>query len=118
MKLRLHGNSIRLRLNRREVNGLASGNTLEERILFPDNGRLSYVLEPIRQGGAAARFHGGVVRIAAPFDAVAKWASSDDLGLYFDFTVGEKPLKVAIEKDLECLHGPEEVHDPEAFPRT
>jgi hypothetical protein len=118
MKLRLRGNSIRLRLNRRDVDGLASGNRLEERVFFPASTRLSYVLEPSDQIGASACFDGAAIRIAVPSVAVLKWANSQDIGLYFDFPAGDQPLKVAIEKDLECLHGPEEELDPEAFPRN
>ena len=97
---------------------LASGNTLEEQVLFPGNNRLSYALEPNGIGAALAMFDGGTIRIAVPSKAVADWVTSDDIGLYLDIVTGEQPLKVAIEKDLECLHGPEEQQDPEAFPRT
>jgi hypothetical protein len=118
MKLRLRGNSIRLRLNRRDVDTLSSGNTIEERVFFPGNARLSYVLESRSDGDAAARFDGAAIRIGVPSSAVSGWASSEEIGLYYDFATGEQPLKIAIEKDLECLHGPEEEQDPEAFPRA
>jgi hypothetical protein len=42
------------------------------------------------------------------------WARGDEIGFYF---VVEPGLKVAIEKDLECVDGPEEEKDPDAFPR-
>jgi hypothetical protein len=118
MKLRLRGNSIRLRLNRRDVDELASGNALEERVFFPGSARLSYALEPRIDDGAGACFDGGAIRIAVPSVVVSEWARSEEIGLYYDFAAGEQQLKVAIEKDLECLHGPEEEQDPEAFPRT
>ena len=118
MKLRLRGNSVRLRLNRRDIDGLASGNVLEECVVFPASARLFYSLEPRNEGGATACFDGAAIRIAVPSATVSEWATSEEIGLYFDFPAGEHPLKVAIEKDLECLHGPEEELDPEAFPRA
>ncbi|HEX4229414.1 MAG TPA: hypothetical protein VHZ07_12155 [Bryobacteraceae bacterium] len=118
MKLRLRRNSIRLRLNRRDVDMLASGNTIEEQVFFPGDAQLSYVLESRRNEDAAACFDGVSIRIAVPSAAVSAWANSQEIGLYYDFAAGEQPLKVAIEKDLECLHPPEDEHDAEAFPRT
>lgn len=118
MKLRLRGNSIRLRLNRRDVDGLASGNALEERVFFPGSARLSYAIEPRSDGCAAVCFDGAAIRIAVPAAAVSEWARSEEIGLYYNFSTVDQPLKVAIEKDLECLHGPEEEQDPEAFPRA
>ncbi|MGC2662135.1 MAG: hypothetical protein WA324_29580 [Bryobacteraceae bacterium] len=117
MKLRLRGNSIRLRLNRQDVDRLASGNILEEQVLFPASTRFCYCLEPSTDG-AAAQFDGTSMRIAVPSAAISEWATGQEIGLYFDFPAGEHPLKVSIEKDLECLHDSGDEPDPEAFPRT
>jgi hypothetical protein len=37
--------------------------------------------------------------------------------MYFDVAADGASLRIAIEKDLECVDGPEEERDPEAFPR-
>ena len=37
---------------------------------------------------------------------------------YFDLPADRSVLTVAIEKDLECVDGPPEEKDPEAFPRA
>lgn len=119
MKLRFRDNTLRLRVNQREVDTLVEGKVLEERIAFPGDGDFSYVLETSVTPGGQASFHQGVIRVAAPSGEVKNWAAdSASLGIYFDLPANGSVLKVAIEKDLECVDGPEEERDPDAFPRA
>jgi len=118
MKLRFRGNSLRLRVNQREVQTLAAGIPVNERVIFPGNAGLEYVLVPSSDSAAQVSFDGGTIRVAAPDQRLADWANGQDIGLYFDFPAGSVTLKVAIEKDLECVDGPLEERDPEAFPRS
>ena len=101
MKLRCKNNSLRLRLNRSEVNSLAQGAALQEHIVFPGEARLSYVLEPGPGSLPAATFFDGTVRIGVPADFVRAWAANEEIGLYFDLPAGQAVLKIAVEKDLE-----------------
>jgi hypothetical protein len=117
MKLRFRENSLRLRVNRREAESLAAGLSLEEKIYFPGDTTMSYILQPISSTGPDASFHDGVIRIGAPQRELQRWASTDSVGIYFDFPANGASLKVAIEKDLECLDGPEEERDPYAYSR-
>ncbi len=114
MKLRFRQNSLRLRVNRREVDTLASGQAIREVVRFPNRARFAYVFG---SGEPRASFEGGEMRVAAPLSDIQSWARSEAIGLYFDFPADSATLKVAIEKDLECLDGPPEERDPEAFPR-
>ncbi|MBV8865696.1 MAG: hypothetical protein JO210_09915 [Acidobacteriaceae bacterium] len=118
MKLRFRHNSLRLRVNRREVEALACGTALQEEVVFPNDTHFVYVFEP--QAGALpqASFEGGVIRVGAPLSSVQDWAHGDSIGLYFDVSAQNATLRVAIEKDLECLDAPPEDRDPEAFPRA
>jgi hypothetical protein len=117
MKLRLRENSLRLRLNRREVENLAAGGSLEERVEFPAHARLSYVLESSAQSRPDVSFQDGVIRVSAPDWEVKDWARTDAIGLYFHVAAGGTALKIAIEKDLECVDLSPEERDPDAFPR-
>ncbi len=110
MKLRFRKNSLRLRVNQKEVETLAAGQELVEQIAFPGGATLSYILTPAASE-KAAEFDGKRIRITAPLQA---WTCADEIGFYFEVAPG---LKVAIEKDLECIDGPEEEKDPHAFPR-
>jgi hypothetical protein len=118
VKLRFRKNSLRLRLNRREVDGLASGTPLEECIYFPGNASIRYVLEASAQSSPRASFVDGTIRVAAPRELVREWVENDLIGIYFELPANGTALKVAIEKDLECVEGPAEERDPDAFPRA
>jgi hypothetical protein len=111
MKLRFRSNSLRLRVNQKEVEMLAAGTELMERVTFAGGATLTYVLAPAVNGKSTAEFDGKRIRIIA---ALGDWTKNDEIGFYF----AAEPLKVAIEKDLECVDGPEEEKDPYAFPRT
>ena len=106
-----------LRLNRPEVENLAAGGSLEERVDFPGGGQLVYVLESSADPAPSVTFRDGVIRVSAPDWELKDWARTDAIGLYFHAPAGKNPLKVAIEKDLECMEAPAEERDPQAFAR-
>ncbi|MBV9498805.1 MAG: hypothetical protein JO138_05495 [Acidobacteriaceae bacterium] len=118
MKLRFRHNSLRLRLNRKEVEALAAGVAIEENVLFPGESRFSYILEPAARVEPEASFRNGTIRVCAPPAELKDWAGSDAIGIYFDLPAEGGHLKIAIEKDLECVDRSIEEHDPDAFPRT
>ena len=117
MKLRFRENSLRLRVNRREVDALASGERIQQRVAFPGNTCLTYILEPDALDEPEATFRQQVIRIRAPVEALENWAKTDAIGLYFELPTGGAMLKVAIEKDLECVDAPLEERDLDAFSR-
>ncbi|HEY7211122.1 MAG TPA: hypothetical protein VH477_12675 [Bryobacteraceae bacterium] len=117
MKLRFRGNTLRLRVNRREVEALAAGRRLEEQVFFPGGSYLSYALEQGGQPSADASFEKNTIRVSAPACELRAWAADESIGLYFDLAAGEGTLRLMIEKDLECVDGPPEEYDPDAFAR-
>ncbi len=118
MKLRFRKNSLRLRVNQQEVETLAAGSSLREQVYFPGGTSLAYVLELATGSSPSTTLENSVIRVALPAHEVRQWAANDEIGLYFEFPAGNQSLKVAIEKDLACIDGPEEERDPDAFPRT
>lgn len=117
MKLRFRQNSLRFRVNRREVESLAAGHSLTEQVCFPDNSKLAYVLESFPSRAPRVEFQGGVIRVTIPVEDLNTWASTHEIGLYFDLPANGNLLKLSVEKDLECIDGPPEERDPDAFPR-
>jgi hypothetical protein len=111
MKLRFRGNSMRLRVNQKELEKLVTGQELIEKVDFGTTS-LVYSLRASANTRGTAEFDGKRIHVSAPLRG---WARGDEIGFYF---VVEAGLKVAIEKDLECLDGPEEEKDPDAFPRS
>lgn len=118
MKLRFRDNSLRLRLNRREAETIAAGFTLKEQVSFPGGSTFAYSLEAAARVYPEASFQKGTLRIAAPSFELKKWAEGAAIGIYFELPVNGSVLKIAIEKDLECVDGPSEERDPDAFPRA
>jgi Family of unknown function (DUF7009) len=118
MKLRFRQNSLRLRVNRREVEGLSNGLALEEYVHFPGATQLGYVLESGPSVGPQIEFKAGTIRVAIPSATIQKWATTDAVGIYFDLPANGSVLKVAVEKDLECIDGPPEEREPDAYPRS
>jgi hypothetical protein len=112
MKLRFRKNSLRLRVNQVEVEQLAVGQTLAESVSFAGGAILEYILTPSSGPTRSAHFDGKSIRITAPLH---DWVRSPDIGFYFEVEPG---LKIAIEKDLECVDGPAEEQDPHAYPRA
>jgi hypothetical protein len=87
MKLRFRKNSLRLRVNQREVESLAAGLAVEEQVHFPGSTSISYVLETVPAGLPDASFQHGVIRVSAPQEQIQNWAQSEAIGLYFDLPV-------------------------------
>ncbi len=117
MKLRIRANSLRLRLNQKEVESLAAGQVLKEKLDFPGGTTLSYSLNSEPAADPQVFFENGKIQITAPHALLLNWVNCEDLGLYFNLPTGAEPLKIAIEKDLVCIDGPPEEKDPHAFSR-
>ena len=75
MKLRIRGNSIRLRLKRSEVDRLAAGDKLVEETQFPAS-VLSYSLELSDADDMLARFENGSIEITMPRKIIPEWADT------------------------------------------
>ena len=118
MKLRFRNNSLRLRVNQQEVETLAAGTDLQEQVQFPGGAALTYVLGLCSGSSPCAALENTTIRVSLPAHEVRTWAANEEIGLYFDVPVASGKLKVAIEKDLVCIDGPEEERDPDAFPRA
>jgi hypothetical protein len=111
MKLRIQGNSLRLRLTRSEAARLHEHGTVEEAASFRSGGSLTYRIqtrtgtEPVH-----ADFSGGAITVFIPTETVRAWAAGDEVGLYAQ----DGALRIAVEKDFRCLTRAEE--EPDAYP--
>ncbi|HET8549524.1 MAG TPA: hypothetical protein VFL57_16040 [Bryobacteraceae bacterium] len=99
MKVRLDGKSIRLRLSDSEAAHLASTGEVSVKTAFPNGRALMVRLEAAELDAPPAGFDDDTVLVRLPARAVRQWASSDQVGIYFDI----QGLGIAVEKDLrEC----------------
>ena len=92
MKLRIRGNTLRLRLTRSEVDLVAQGEVVAEVTQFPDGSQLRYELVPGHQEEVAqtANDEGTTISVEVPKGRAATWAESDEVGFSGDdpFQIG------------------------------
>jgi hypothetical protein len=116
VKLRIRGNSIRLRLRQGEVRRLETEGLVEERTDFGGGNYLIYALVAADVPAVAATFDGGRVVVRLPRDVAARWASTDAVGIEGSQPAGAGPLKILVEKDFECIDAPADEPQDDAFP--
>jgi hypothetical protein len=96
MKLRLRGNTVRLRLIQNEVKRLAQGETLRETL--PTKTPFSFEVTPLPVDAVSVEFADGVLSVSVPAGWAAEWADNDVVGR--QDRAGE--VDVLIEKDWAC----------------
>jgi hypothetical protein len=120
MKIRMRGNSVRVRLTRGEVARLAAEGRVEEATEFGPGpgGRLVYSLESSDEArGLGARFSEGRIRLTVPADAAERWAASDEVSLESEQQLGVGPsLRILVEKDFACLTKRAGEEDADTYP--
>ena len=104
MKLRIQGDSLRLRVGPAEVQQLITAGRVVETIHFAPGVHLSYALQHSAAAGSIAVSHAlHEVTVIVPTSAAQAWANGDDVGIYGAVPNGSGLLSLAIEKDFACL---------------
>jgi hypothetical protein len=118
MKLRIKGNSLRLRITQTELAMLVESGSIEDTIYFapaPD-ARLTYVLRVVAGGSDInLEYLPQRVTVMLSSEVVAHWATTDAVGIYGSADTSVGPLDLRVEKDFACLDGDDPV-DEDAFP--
>jgi hypothetical protein len=119
MKLRIKGNSIRLRLRQSDVDRLAMNGAVEESTTF-GSGRGQRLDYEIRVAGddtvVRASFDGRRIVVRVPDEMLTRWADSDQIGIYAMQPTDQGELAVVIEKDFVCIDGDSGESQEDAFP--
>ena len=103
MKLRIRGDSVRLRLTRGEVEQLAAGTSIVEETHFPD-ALLTCRLEVSGNEEFTANFGDGILVVSVPKSKTLDWAGSDEVSLFTEQTLPNAGvLSLLVEKDFSCL---------------
>ncbi|MBO3697586.1 hypothetical protein [Roseivirga sp. E12] len=102
MKLRIQGNSIRLRLTQTEVSNFGKEGVCSARLEFPNGKSLTYRL--VTQAELGSYFNDEVITINLPQASVESWIESDQVGIKGELPLenGDK-LSILVEKDFKCL---------------
>ncbi|MGN6626546.1 MAG: DUF7009 family protein [Tepidisphaeraceae bacterium] len=119
MKLRLRGNSVRLRLGQSEVRRLSEGEALTETLTFgPGAASFAYTLRPSGDfQPPAITFTGGELVVSLSARDIDAWAAGDAVGIRATQAAGKKhEMALLIEKDFECLDNENGESQEDAFP--
>src|SRR5258708_38473458 len=107
MKLRIKGNSMRLRVSRSEVARLLNGERVEETIHFAPQreAKLTYALEQeLSVFAPTVRYAEGDVTVLIPAGQAVTWCLTDQIRIVESISLGTLgSLELVIEKDFACL---------------
>lgn len=117
MKLRIKGNSIRLRLSQTEVKNFGVNGTCIDRISFGSN-QLIYSLEMSENAAISVTFSDQHIRVLVPAAVGKSWVEDNtQVGFDHESVTGEEtPLYVLVEKDFACLADRPREDESDNFP--
>ena len=103
MKIRIKGNSLRIRLSKSEVNQLAGEGYLEEQISFGNNA-LAYALQSSIEGEQlSANFVDNKITMYVPRSLTKDWPVNSIVGFDEKISLADgSSLSLLLEKDFVC----------------
>src|SRR5437016_896481 len=104
MKLRIKGNSIRIRLSRSEIEHFGKEGYLEEQTKFKKE-IFIYALRSVPDGNElSSDFSGNKITVYVPSQMALEWTTTDNIGYNNIMELGDgKQLFILIEKDFKCI---------------
>jgi len=118
MKLRIKGNSLRLRVSRSELARFQAGGRIEETIHFTaaPEATLTYALESaLKPSPVTVRYGSREVTVILSKDRASIWGEQCEVGVYTTLDMGPAgSLEVVVEKDFACLDRSDE-NNSDAF---
>ena len=103
MKIRIKGNSIRIRLSKSETALFAAKGYLEERTEFSNN-TFIYAVKATEDRTMSAKFVSGNITMHIPKHLIKEWASSNLVSLDYNMPLpNDKTLDLLLEKDFKCI---------------
>jgi hypothetical protein len=119
VKLRIRGDSLRLRLTRGEVQQLRATGRVSAATHFGPR-TFEYALCSAEIDAPRARFEADCIEVALPRALANDWADSERVGIEAEQAVdgGADPrvLRLLIEKDFQCLAPRAGEEDSDTFP--
>jgi Family of unknown function (DUF7009) len=117
VKLRIKGDSLRLRLTQGEMRLLAERGEVEDRISFGGGAALRYRLRVDRHNQEiSACYETNLIEILVPQALSERWWGSELVTLSATETVATGELRIVLEKDWACLAPREGEDESDNFP--
>ena len=107
MKLRIKGNSIRLRVSRSDLTKLAERGAIQDEVHFSGHTWDAWIYGIARRQALSVptvEFEERRVLVVVGDEEVRRWSSTEEVGIYFLQDIGvHGTLEIALEKDFACL---------------
>ena len=117
MKLRIRGNSLRIRVSQTELEQISRDGAAFDVIHFDAATRLEYGIEVTPERPLAAMFTGASIRVTVPASEIERWQAPDEVSISGEQALASGgALKILIEKDFTCLAPREGEDDSDLFP--
>lgn len=119
MKIRIRGNSIRLRLTKSEVSTFNTTGSVSDQINFglQPTQQLIYALIQSDVKTLKADFDQNKITIHVPSKTGNTWANSDEVGMTSQQHLeDDQTLTILVEKDFQCLKVRLGEEDADTFP--
>ena len=105
MKLRIRGDSLRLRLSPAEVRHLAEAGEVSDEMQVAPGASLAYGVRAADTEALAAEFCGRALTVLVPRVWVGPWAAGDTAGFSGQTSAGAgRTLSLLVETDAGCRH--------------
>ena len=117
MKLRILGNTLRMRLTRSEVDEFAANGRCADKISFGGEQSLIYAIEKTADDAVSAAFDGGEIKVLVPAQLADRWTETDQVGVDAAYPIRNgDDLRILIEKDFACLTPRDDEDTADNFP--
>ena len=117
MKLRIKGDSLRLRLSQGEMRALAERGEVEDRVTFPGGAALRYRLRVDRSiSEISSSYESNLIDIIVPASLSERWCGTDLVTLSGGQPLPAGQLRIVLEKDWACLAPREGEDETDNFP--
>jgi hypothetical protein len=104
MKLRIRGNSLRLRVSQAELKRIAEQGSAEDSIRFGPGASWRYGIDVGTGKAVAAEFTAQSLRVMLPKTAVDRWLDPSEVSIEAQQQIGDgETLRILVEKDYTCL---------------
>lgn len=117
MKLRIRGDSVRLRVSQGELTQFLERGEVSDRIRFPGGASLAYrLLRDEAAQAVSANLKNDAITVSVPVTVAERWAEPDEVGFRGEGSLGSDSLAILVEKDFTCLAPREGEDDSDLFP--
>lgn len=116
MKLRIKGDSLRLRLSQGEMRTLAERGEVEDGVSFAGGAALRYRLRVSDNDVISASYIANLIDILVPRALSRQWCDTDLVTLSATQPVALGELRIVLEKDWACLAPREGEDESDNFP--